>query len=165
MKESFHALGDLQFSLDLKIELARKAKERMFKQFVVSLLIFGDTEAALPSDFAEICHTLEVAILGGTNASTKLEASEAVLDCLLVVLEVADEIGLRNTTVLLDAVADVAFAEVKGRSVPTRSIGSILLLAEEANRALAKTDPPQFSSSRTQFPKSALKFCDFRKSA
>lgn len=110
----------------------------------------------MPSDFARSCHILELAVLAGTNASTRLQASEALLDCLLVVLEAADEIGLRNTAIVIDAVADVAFAEVEGRAVPLRSIFSILRMAEEANRALAALDPPQFFSNRAQLPKSVL---------
>ena len=104
--------------------------------------ILVDGEPVLLSDFAKSCRTLERTVLGDTKTTSKRNASEALLDCLLVLLEASDEIGLKNTTFVLDIVADVAFAEVAHRAVPKKTHGAILRLAEIANEVIADSDPP-----------------------
>ncbi len=104
------------------------------------------------SDFAKSCQTLERTVLVGTKTSSKGKASEALLDCILILVEAADEIGLSNTTVVLDIVADVAFAEVKQRLVPARTLGAIMRLSETANEVIAESDPPKFSTTRNLLP-------------
>ena len=117
------------------------------------------------SDFAKNCRTLERAVLTSVDARSKRNASEALLDCLLVILEAADEIGLSNTTFVLDICADVAFSEVKGRAVPAKTLGAILQVSEVANEAISKLDPPFFASRRRVIEPSAAESFNAEKSA
>ena len=103
----------------------------------------------LPETFISSCRLLEKTVLGGAGSTSARDAQDALVDCLLVQFEVADELKLRNTTSVLDIVVDVAMSEVQGQPVPIRTLMSILQLAEAANEAVQKTVPPTFTSRRS----------------
>lgn len=93
------------------------------------------------------------------------EAREALLDCLLVLVEHADELSMKNSTLILDIAADMVFAEIEDRAVPLRTLTRILKLAEAAGSAVGKSHPPEFSSSRMTLEDEAEHSEAHRKSA
>ena len=103
----------------------------------------------MPSDFVRNCRLLELVLLTDTELEKKRSAREALLDCLLVMVEASEAIGLKNSTLMLDIVADVIFAEVDCRKIPIRTLGAIIRVAEAANSAIAESHPPKFVSTRS----------------
>ena len=116
----------------------------------------------MPETFVMNCELVEKVVRGEFTAPTDEPAKEAVLDCLIVLLEAADELKMRNTAALLDVVADIAFSEYERTQVPTRSLIAILKIAESANAALPFTNPPIFASSRNSL---AVSQKNYKKSA
>ena len=106
----------------------------------------------MPKTFAESCKLIEETVRGNSPPPIKVLAKGALLDCLLVLLEAADELDMHNTFVMLDIVSDIAFSEVEREPLPTRTLLAILRLAEIANGAVQKAKPPVFSTSRLALP-------------
>ena len=103
----------------------------------------------MPSDFVRNCRLLELVLLTDTEPEKKRCAREALLDCLLVMVEASEVIGLKNSTLMLDIVADITFSEVDCRKIPIGTLGAIMRVAEAANSAISESNPPRFVSTRS----------------
>ncbi len=106
----------------------------------------------MPRTFAENCKLIEQTVRGNSESPSKGLARGALLDCLLVLLEAADELDMRNTLVTLDIVSDLAFSEVECEPVPKRTLLAILRLAEIANGVVQNSNPPVFCTRRLALP-------------
>ena len=101
----------------------------------------------MESEFIRSCRLIEQSLRDDEKRPPKLVVNEAILDCLLFLLEASDELGPKNSTFLLDVVADVMFAEVDNKPVPKKSLRTIIQIATTAKEALRKSDPSVFSLS------------------
>ena len=73
----------------------------------------------MPSKSTHSFELLENVVLGGHRfAADDEKAKEALIDCLLIALEAAEELKMNKTAAFLDLASDFAFAEVQNRPLP-----------------------------------------------
>ena len=100
----------------------------------------------MQSPLSRCRHSIE--LLSKESSKGESGSPGALLDCLLVLLEVSDDLGLKNSTLALEIAADVAFAEVERRPIPKDSLLGAIRLGEAAKAIFEKENSPKFVSSR-----------------
>ena len=92
----------------------------------------------MTSDFIQNCALLEGSLKEGATKPQD-EGRKALLDCVLELAEAAESLNLRNSTIVLDLVADVIFEEVENRAIPRETLAGFVKLGKSAESAIFMT--------------------------